>query len=82
MQPVPAKEERAGASLLGWGSARSLAGLAWFLLEPELTRSPEGPGRGGQGEMSSWRWACMLTLPQDQGGLGELCLAKGPVAGF
>ena len=37
---------------------------------------------GGQGETSSCRWARMLTLPQDQGGLGELCLAKGPVAGF
>lgn len=26
MQPVPAKEERAGACLLGWGKAVSLAG--------------------------------------------------------
>lgn len=29
----------------------------------------------GQGGISSWCWACMLTLPWDQGGLGELCLS-------
>lgn len=28
-----------------------------------------------QGGIPSWLWACMLTLPRDQGGLGELRLS-------